>query len=322
MSATSKAGHVNILIAVQPPPLAPPPAHRSQAQQIPRVFQESDSQGEGDRFAQLPPEFPKYFFNRPSGDEVLIRRCLDCDADARYHVEGALSQTVTTPEGTDKTRTVSVTAEFEIQDDGEVKDGQLPIVLKIKDLNILSSPPILGDVKRMKATMHAKVDELNNLTDVSLEGVSSQEPVIASLIARLAQGPGTFASEKVKPGDSWTVTEQASLLGSKKLEYKLHYDGEKKIDDESYHELSADEEIPLEIDLGSMEDPGGGPPGATSMVMKGSVHITAHVLLDEDGMVYSMEFETKAEVTVDSPKVDGQMHLNTDEVLKITKSDD
>src|SRR5579885_2287469 len=183
----------------------------------------------------------------PVNDGVKIRRKLDANADNSYHVEGALTQSITPPNGIAQSSTATVTADYDLEDGDEPQDGKLPITMKVKHLSVLSSPPSEGDVKDMKVQLKAKVDELNNLTDVSISGLSREDRALASLISRMAQGPGTFSPDEVKPGDSWSVAEQASLLGSKQLEYKLRYDGEQKEGDDTYWALSADEDVPLGV---------------------------------------------------------------------------
>lgn len=252
-------------------------------------------------------------------DGVSIKRTLTVKDVSKYTVEGALSQVITLPNGMSQDMTTAVSAELELKAGDELEDDKLPFTLTVNKLKLTSTPPQKGDSKGRRITLKGLVDEQNVMSEISLQGVQKQDQAIAGLVARMAQGVGTYPCAAVKVGDTWTVSEENSFLGLKKLEYTVRYDGQQKIGDLVLYALNVKTDAPVEIDLGAMDGDTGEPGANVGMAMKGTVHVTADAFIDQFGLIHSLLFETKAEVTLDSPDANGQIKLSSDEILKIVR---
>jgi hypothetical protein len=172
-----------------------------------------------------------------------------------------------------------------------------------------------GDEGR-KVVLQGLVDEQNSMSITDQKGLRRDDQAIAGLVARMAQGIGTFPDEPVKVGDTWTVADQQSFLGNKKLEYTLKLESLQKVRGGVLYFVTTDTTVPIEIG-GAMDDEG--EPTKTGMAMKGTLHIIAQGYIDQNGMIKSLVFQTKADVTLDSPEANGQIKLVTDEILKLVR---
>jgi len=114
-------------------------------------------------------------------------------------------------------------------------------------------------------------------------------------------------------GDTWTVSEQESFLGDTKLEYSLRYDGRQTVGGLTLYAISTNTDVPVVVDLGAMEG------GSSGIGMKGTVHVVAQAFVDQNGLINSMTFETKADMAIDSPDASGQIKLISDEILKLVR---
>lgn len=246
-------------------------------------------------------------------DAVMIKRVLAPKEETKYSVEGSLNQTVTMPGGMEQSVTTAVSAKLILKACDALEDGKLPFTLTVEKLSLLSTPEQPGDSKDRTVTLKGMVDEQNVMSDLSLEGVRKRDLSIAGLVARMAQGIGTYPDKPVKVGDTWTVAEQESFLGDTKLEYSLRFDGQQTVGGLTLYTLSTNTDVPVVVDLGTMER------GSPGMAMKGMVHVVAQAYVDQNGLINSMTFETKAEMAIDSPDAGGQIKLNSDEILKIVR---
>jgi hypothetical protein len=248
-------------------------------------------------------------------DTVVIKRELRVNDESRYSVEGSLSQSVAFPNGTSQDMSTDMSAILDLKTGEELDDDKLPFTLNVTDLKLASSPPQQGDSKDRKVTLKGLVDEQNVMTDIGLQGLRKDDLAIAGLVSRMAQGIGTYPEAPVKVGDTWTVSEEETFHGNKKLEYTLRYTGQETVGGLTLYSISADSEIPVQVDSGAMEGDG----DQQGMGMQGTVHVTVQALIDQNGLVNSMVFETKANMTVDSPDASGQIKLKSSETLKIVR---
>jgi hypothetical protein len=241
----------------------------------------------------------------------IVRKLLPKDV-AKYDVQCAITQEVTLPTGVAENQTQTITGAFEMRMADDVEAGKLPFTLTA-NLKIQSSPKLKSDSKGKKIVLRGSVDSQNEISDVSVQGVGKDDRMLANLVARMAQGVGTYPSQPVKSGDTWTVSEQKSFLGDKKIEYALRFDGMQPASPTTLTQISANTDVPVEVD--SSDTPG----ASSAMLMKGTIHIEAQSLLDPSGTMGSLLFETKADITVDSAGASGQVRVSADEVLRILR---
>lgn len=256
---------------------------------------------------------------RQEATPVTIKRILNPNDESKYTVEGSLSQVVTMPSGVDQSQTTSVTADLDLKAGEGLEGGKLPFTLTINHLDLTSSPEQSGDTKDKEVIFHGDVDEQNEMTNIHVEGLQRADQAIAGLASRMAQGIGTFSSQPVKVGDTWTVTEQESNLGNKAVEYPLRYDGTQSVDGATFYAISTDTDVPIEVDLGAMDNNDGQPTSGAHMALKGTIHISAQGLIDMNGLIKNLSFETKGNITIDSPDANGQIQVASDEILKIAR---
>ena len=255
-----------------------------------------------------------------TNDPVVIKRTLTPNQDVTYHTESEITQIVTLPTGEEQKILTTFKGDAEFETGESLKDGKLPFTLTISKLKVHSDPEQPWDSDDRKIKLKGRVDELNVIVVDKLEGVERGDEAMSALVGRITQGIGTFPAQPIEEGEKWTVSEEAAFMGGKKLEYELQYDGEQSDDDKKFYSVSVDTDVPVEIDLGAMDDDGN-PVSKPRMAMKGTVHISGQGLIDASGWLKTMTFETKAQITIDSPGAQGQLKISSDEIVKLERED-
>jgi len=249
---------------------------------------------------------------------VAIRRSLTTKEEVKYRIDSAVSQVVTLPSGEEQKVTTTIQADALFTTGETISDGKLSFTLTISNLKVRSDPEQPTDAGDEKIRLRGQMDEQNMMTVDKLEGIDRGDQAMSALVARIAQGIGTFPSQTVKVGDHWTVSEQAAFIGGKRIEYELNYKGLDSTEDKKSYILWADSDVPVEVDLGAMDDDN--PASKTGMVMKGKVHIEGQGSIDpSSGWLRTMNFETKAEITIDAPGAQGQIRITSDEIVKLDR---